>query len=253
MYNMRKYQQRSDQVDLLASELSAFDISRRDGYYEILIGDERLKSSTIAECQDHINNATNELRQHLWDYWKEIYSLASVILHNDAGNSGSMDNIFFINNVKRAYLLAKRFDDLKPVSDIVEQMFYIDAADIHEDLIEKFNKKFLLTKLLHHLVMREEYRSMLISRYMSVRKQAQISGPWANLDLPMKERVWSAAEDEEYFENRQKARREQTRYNPENNKMGFYFVWQDLTRDPYSFEDMKKDSPYKSRHLLTIP
>jgi hypothetical protein len=90
---------------------------------------------------------------------------------------------------------------------------------------------------------------------MKIRKTAQISGPWANLDLPMKERVWEWDSDgeSEYFENRTKARREQTRYNPEYDKQGFFYVWQDFTRDPYSFEDFKKDSPYKSRHQIAIP
>jgi len=69
----------------------------------------------------------------------------------------------------------------------------------------------------------------------------------------MKERMWEWSEDEEYFESRTKARQEQTRYNPETTSSGFHFVWQDLSTHPYSFSDMEKDSPYKSRHLLTTP
>ena len=88
---------------------------------------------------------------------------------------------------------------------------------------------------------------------MTLTKEAQISGPWANLDLPMAERVWSWGEDEEYFDQRSKARKEQVRYNPEYDKQGYFFVWQDLNRDPYSFDDMKTDSPYKSRHMITLP
>jgi hypothetical protein len=71
----------------------------------------------------------------------------------------------------------------------------------------------------------------------------------------MEERKWEWDEGEdEYFNSRQKSRREQVRYNPENQtKSGFYYVWQDLSTDPYRFSDMKEDSPYKSRHLLTVP
>lgn len=103
--------------------------------------------------------------------------------------------------------------------------------------------------------MREIYRLKLIDRLLNIQnptrqKEAQVSGPWANLDLPIEERMWEfEGEDEEYFETRKKIRREQTRYNPEYVN-GFYYKWDDITRDPFSYYD--KDSPYKTRSYMGI-
>jgi len=107
---------------------------------------------------------------------------------------------------------------------------------------------------MHRLIMSEIYRCLLIDRYLKITKQAQISGPWANLDVPMQERKWEWDDtEEEYFRDRQTSRREQIRYNPENaTSSGFFFVWVDKNRDPYKFEDMATDSPYKSRATMTI-
>ena len=109
--------------------------------------------------------------------------------------------------------------------------------------------------------MREIYRTKLLKKYAQLHKVAQISGPWANLDLPMKERVWEFdSEEEEYFDTREKQRKEQVRYNPEYlgagssaTQQGFFYIWQDRNRDPYLFQNRESDSPYKSRLLMNIP
>ena len=252
MFNLKNHQTDTES-DLLHLELRMFDICPHKGQYEIAVGDEVIHCKTLDECVEHLISAIDELKKHVWEDWQDLKQLADLIVHNDAGNSGDVDNLLYINNVKRSYLFSNRFHELSDVTASVEQLFDIDAADIHQSLIKRFNKKFLIIKMLHHLIMNDIYRVNLIHQYKRLTKRAQISGMWANLDLPMRERVWPYEEDEEYFAARQKARREQARYNPETNKFGFYYVWQDLTRDPYRFDQMKTDLPYKSRHLLTIP
>ena len=100
--------------------------------------------------------------------------------------------------------------------------------------------------------MKEIYRSMLISRYISITKTASISGPWAQLDLPMLERVFPWSSDEGWFRERTKARQEQTRYRPEYNLFGIFYSWEELRRAPYRFGS-KTDSVYPSRLQLQIP
>jgi len=109
--------------------------------------------------------------------------------------------------------------------------------------------------------MTELYRLKVLDKYRSMEKIASmklagIPGPWANLDLPMKERVWEWNSDEdEFFANREKSRKEQIRYNPEEaeNTNGMFYVWQDLTRSPYSYYNRTTESPYKSRLLISQP
>ena len=257
MFNMQKSQvkKKGSQLpqDLLLQELRILDIQPRMNEWFMDIGDEQVSSHSPQECKEHIKAALNELKEHLWQNWIDLGHLAVVIAENGAGNNGGLDNILFLNAVKKSYLFSRDFSDLDEITDDIQALFHIDAAEVHEKLIAKFNRKYIEVRLLHQLVMREIYRSKVLSRYMKVHKMAQISGPWANLDLPMAERVWGWEEDEEYFDMRGRSKRNQTRYNPEYDAQGFFYIWQDLTRGPYDFADLKTDSPYKSRHSITIP
>ena len=243
-----------DRFQLLESELNSFDIIKENTGYLIQIGDENVHANSLNECLVLIEEGIKEIKSHLWEKWQELANLAEVILHNNGGNIGSVDNLLFLSSVKKSYILSTMFSDLEEVSEKILSLFDIDIAEVSEKLISKFNHTALYIKLLHRLIMQELYRTRLIKRFQKVNKTAQISGPWANLDLPMKERVWEWDEGEsEHFDQRQRQKREQVRYNPENLKNGFFYIHQDLTRDPYRFEDRQKDSPYKSRLLLSIP
>jgi hypothetical protein len=256
MFNLKAHntQPGLDEKKLLLSELHSFDILPAGaGSFSIRVGDETVEAASLDECKELIREGIGELKQEIWEQWKDVDNLAELVANNNAGNPGSLDNLYFLANVKKSFMLARKFTELRRVADSIYRLFSIDITDVHPKLVREFNRENLKVRLLHKLIMTELYRIHLISRYQRFVKQAQVSGPWSNLDLPMKERVWEWEEDEEDMLLRQKSRREQVRYNPEFNKEGFYYVWQDLTRDPYRFEDIKKDSPYKSRHLLTIP
>ena len=254
MFNLKSHKI-TDDTELLKAELRVFDIKSSGNGYDICIGDDLLSAPTLQECSKLIDSGISELKQHLLETWQDLQHIAKKMLREDGQNSGSIDNLLFLNSVKNSFELSSIFSDLKSVSQIIRQLLDTDIASSDNRLILHFNDDYLRIQCLHKMVMIEIYRKQLIRRYMVMTKQAQISGPWANLDLPKEERMWEWDEgEEEYFANRQKSRREQIRYNPENQtKSGFYYVWQDLNRDPYRFEDMKEDSPYKSRHLLTVP
>ncbi len=254
MFNLKSHNI-TDETELLRAELRAFDITNSGNGYDICIGDERLSASTLPECLQLIESGTIELKQHLFETWHELQNVAQKILREDGRNTGSLDNLIFLSAVKKSIELSSIFTDLQPVTKTIYQILDTDIASSDDRLIQYFNDDYLRIQCLHRLMMVELYRKHLVQKFMTVTKQAQISGPWANLDLPMEERMWEWDEgEEEYFANRKKSRREQVRYNPENQtKSGFYYVWQDHTRDPYRFEDMKEDSPYKSRTLLTVP
>ncbi len=253
MFNISKQARKYD-TDYLKHEMRAFGIvDQPDTTYQVNIGDELVNAENIEEVHKHIEEGITELKGVLWEDWQDLSNLAFLMQQNESSNSGSLDNLVFLSSAKNIHLLSTSFSQISEISDTLLNLFNVDIADINEQLISKFNQQCLTIELIHYLIMREQYRVKLIHRSGKMFRHAQISGPWANLDLPMKERVWEYGEDEEYFDTREKSRKEQTRYNPETNKMGYYYVWQDLTRDPYLFEDMKTDSPYKSRHLITLP
>lgn len=217
------------------------------------VGDEKVETSSLSECLSKLSDGLSEIKSDLWSNWQKISELAERIYGDKSGNDGSIHNLFFLNSVKKIYLLSKSFTDLSNIHPILYRLFNIDVADVAPELISQFNTLYLKIKLEHILILGEIYKVKLVKKYMQITKTAQsVSGPWANLDLPMKERVWEwEGEDEEYFAERTKSKQGQIRYNPEYNKMGYYFVWVDQNRDPYTFES--NDSPYQSRNILRIP
>lgn len=237
--------------DLITKELQILDIDRTSSPIKSRVGDETLIFNSVSECKDAIKHSTVELKEHLWSDWNDVVNLSRIIIESDTQNAGQADNIIFLHQVKTIFALSRVFSELSEISKNLYQLFNIDIINVHRNLITKFNMLCLRIKMLHYLIMREKYRLQLLSRY-DIRKTAQVSGPWANLDLPMAERVWEWDSEDDYLENRDRARKEQIRYNPETTKQGYYFVWDDPSRDPYLFEDMATESPYRSRSILTI-
>ena len=253
MFNLKSHKN-IDDLELLRAELKAFNISRDASGYRVGIGDEHISAKTLQEVTNFINLGIKELIEHISRSWRDLDTLSQRILQGQGQNSGNIDNLLFLNAAQKSFQLISSFTDLQPIQKTLQQLLDTDIIQADDHLIKAFNSEYVSIQALHRLIMNELYRLKIVHKMSQMVKAAQISGPWANLDLPMKERVWEWDEGEdEYFGDRIRARREQIRYNPENaTKSGFYYVWQDLTRDPYLFEDMKKDSPYKSRHSLTI-
>ncbi|MFQ5787894.1 MAG: hypothetical protein ACE5H1_07920 [Thermodesulfobacteriota bacterium] len=253
MFNL-KSQKHINDIELLRIEMKAFDIVKDADGYSIKIGDTTTSVPTLQKCQEALNQGILEIKERLFYSWQDLNQIILRILNQSGRNRGNLDNLLFLNAIKKSYRLSSIFPEFNEITANLVKLLDTDIEQTDTHLINHFNTEYIDIHSLHHLMMNEMYRKKLISRFMRLTKQSQISGPWANLDLPMKERVWEYDEEEQsYFDNRMKSRRQQTRYNSEDTaQTGFYFVWNDLTRSPYSFDNFKKDSPYKSRFQLTI-
>lgn len=254
MFNLKQHKI-STPTDLLSQELGAFGIVRQhDGSYLMNVGDEKVHTDKLIDCKKYLYQSINEIKKYLKEKWEDIAHLADVMAEKKSSNESSIDNLLFLNAVKKSLKLSGHFSQLATVKQSLTKLLYADPSDFNIEDIQKFNYLYLSIRSLHSLVMEELYRLRVVSQNLQLNKTAQVSGPWSNLDLPMKERVWEWDEGEdEYFSNRNESIKNQMRYNPEYDKYGFYYVWNEPTRDPYRFEDMSKDSPYKSRLMLTIP
>ncbi len=242
-------------IELLRIEMKAFNIAKDANGYSVKIGDEITSVLNLQKCQEALDQGILEIKEYLYHSWQDLNQIISRILNQPGQNNGNLDNLLFLNAVKKSHCLSSSFSELNEITTNLARLLDTDIQQTNTHLINHFNAEYIDINSLHRLMMEELYRKKLVHRFMQLTKQAQISGPWANLDLPMKERVWEwdAAEDD-HFDNRMKSRKQQTRYNPEDaTSSGFYYIWNDLTRDPYLFEDMNTDSPYKSRNTMTIP
>ncbi|MCD6436255.1 MAG: hypothetical protein J7L15_07685, partial [Clostridiales bacterium] len=81
-----------------------------------------------------------------------------------------------------------------------------------------------------------------------------ISGPWANLDLPMEERVFDFGNEE--MGGRVKDKQHQRRYmkslrnKHNNNLVGEGHYWREIRNEPYSWNNRKDESPYPTMKLF---
>ena len=258
MFNL-KSQKKDNETDLLWLELKAFNIIPNQSEYQIQIGDENLSLPTLQECYESISSAKKELLQHLKESWNNLLEIGTRILKKTGRNSGSINNLLFLNAVKKTYLFCNVFQELHDHKNVIEQLLDSDILSADDHLVNSFVHEYITIHSLHRLILNEVYRQKLIRRISILTKKAQISGPWANLDLPMQERKWSWDEGEdEYFKNRSDAKKSQVRYNPEeaggsvNPKTGFYYVWQELRNAPYLFDDREDESPYPGRNSLFV-
>lgn len=238
---------------LLINEISFFGINKEDSAYRVDLGDEEVYVNSLDECNQLIRSGLKELISYIFELWQDLNRTALILIENTSGNHSILDNIIFLNSAKKSYYLSRRFSELSSISQTLLLLLNSDIKDVHPDLIQKFNHTYISIKCVHQLILTQIYRLKLIKQLSLLNKTAQIAGPWANIDLPMSERAWSFADDEEYLHGRSRARREQTRYNPETNEAGFYYVFQDRNRDPYLFEDYKDESPYPSNPAARIP
>lgn len=244
----------STDKDLIINELIVHKIIPNDGGYSIAVGDDLLPVKTLQECLQLIEQGLKELKTSMQELWQNLAKLSGATSKmNGKNNLHGFENVYFLSNAKKVFLLARLFPELEKVTDSIHGVLDVDLQFIDDADVKKFNFVCLRIFLMHRLIMSEIYRRKLVLLATQNIKLAQISGPWANLDLPMKERMWEWSEDEEYFKDRQDSKREQARYNPETNPLGFYFVWQDQSRGPYSYFERNEEGTYPHDNYLSIP
>jgi hypothetical protein len=237
---------------LLEHELKACGIDI-DVPVVIDINGEEEECQTLENALKKIDQQIADAKKELFEKWKTIGQIAkNAVYEKKYNDSPCLGNILFLHNVKKSHIFSLFFDELKEISKSIEMMFSKDISIIDHELVEKYNDVFLEIRILHILVMREIYRKKILKKYMSLNKIASISGPWANLDLPMQERVYPwAPEEEEYQQQRTTAKQKQSRYNPEYSAFGTYYEWVELRNNPYKFGDWS-ESPYPGREQIRL-
>ena len=89
-----------------------------------------------------------------------------------------------------------------------------------------------------------------------IKEASGIQGPWANLDLPMKERAYEFNSIEEQLRVRDKDIRNQRRYEKgfrnynNDGRVGEGHYWREIRNEPYSWMNRKHEDPYPGRNLL---
>ncbi len=128
----------------------------------------------------------------------------------------------------------------------------LDVANADLDDNERARKVSMRAK--HRLKLVEDFVGTPKGQKHDFGKTASIypdvGGPFTNIDLPMGERVWEYEDEHDELDDQDKQIANQTRYHPETDEDGFYYVWSEPNNEPSSWQQvMDGDSPYKMRKM----
>jgi hypothetical protein len=208
------------------------------------------------------------------ELWKELIELFknrnSSILHEPIDEKmiclfvfSVKDLMNFVENLLYDYNFSNKELSRRDVYISIKSALDTDYAMFPKDVISSVPdykmaidwiyrdacKLSYVNKLLKFVSLGEEKISM-------IKVARGISGPWANLDLPMLERVFKWDDIEEEVRGRDKDLRKQRRYRQglenynNDGRVGDGYFWRELRNEPYSWYDRFDDSPYPGRSIL---
>jgi hypothetical protein len=246
-----------ENFELLKSELAMYGIKVAGGHAMTYRGSREV-SLPIAEMIDHLKQESSKNRSMLFALWKEMGEEFRKFRFGSAASNESTQRMF-ATAIKRLCKFSREVRRLRPYAHLMRLALAQDISVFSESFMSRVVDYSVGINWVDHLVRSDFYRIRLLKRYAREQGVALaqysgdtningVQGPWSNLDLPMRERVWSWSEDEEDFEEATKNRQNSSRYklpetynSPGEFEEGFY--WRELRNDPYSADDRDED-PY---------
>lgn len=216
---------------------------------------------TITQLETTINNHTDNFKNLLKDAVDFISAPSQPYSYCDK----RIEDLF-IFSVKDLSILLLCFDcqESKEISSSLNMALNRDIKSFSKEQIYKFPDYKISIDWLYRRIRRLYYIKKLltfslmgkdkISKY-NIKMASGLSGPWANLDLPMQERCFSW-DDTEFNKDTTKQKQKQQRYRKGFEEYngdgrvaeGHYFS--DPRNEPFSWNDRKNSSPYPSRNML---
>jgi hypothetical protein len=237
---------------LLKSELAMYGIEPH-GDHVIVNRRGGKKTVTVGEHLEYLQSSIAANKVMFFEFWRELVQLLKPQSGPVSANEPTQR--MFVNAVKRLDRLVRGHQVLAKYADAIRATLSCDVNVFSEEVMSKVIELQLGIQWVDHLVRADKYRTRLLKAFVShhgIRTAETningVQGPWSNLDVPMKERVWSWAEDAEDFEESTTQREKSQRYQlpetyntPDEFEEGFY--WREPRNDPYAFGDEDND-PY---------
>lgn len=251
--------------DILEKELGVlgFKLIRNGVEFE---SEEGQKRYTFRKARNMVLSEIAENKKLLNDLWNETIGL----LDERGGTHSAIDTLaerVFISAVRDLMKFLDMFDDpkLKTPKTYVQQALDSDILSFASETIDNVPKHRMAIEWTYRVVRRLMYLCKLLTaaekgkfkvNSSKVKTARGIQGPWAHLDLPLKERLWEWGEEDENFRERGRDIRHQRRYRKghenynNDGRVGEGHYWREIKNEPFSFYDSKYESPYPSRATL---
>lgn len=239
--------------ELAKSELAMYGVLLEGDKCVVIENGER--STVPADEEYHrLASAVDEKKALLKELWVEV--VRNCMSPTAAINAGSdRTGRMFIDAIKHLYTLSVKRK--MPAQQYFKRLLARDINSFSESFMSKIVDLKIGIDWVTHLVYADKYRMRILRALAKVHpneKEASVSGPWANLDLPMQERVWSYHDEGENLEGRDLENQKQQRYqlpdsynDPYDFEEGFYY--REERNEPYAWGD-EENNPYPHRNQL---
>jgi len=261
--------------NILKKELAFHGIRMLDDGRCQFVHEEKTYTCTI---EKKINIITKKLISNN-NFFDELWQELSEVLSQEQYSKDVVDirliNIF-VESIKDLYTLAWTISDCSPkfrshiIGNKIFQSLrhalardYLSFSREQIDTISDYKicidwvvrKNCVLSYIVNLLLFASMGRQFVCGKV--VKTARGISGPWANLDLPSKERrfPWSDISEEVRGRSRDKQKQRRYRKGFENynndGRAGDGYYWREIKNEPFSWYDRGSEDPYPSRHTLS--
>lgn len=252
--------------DTLIQELSSYGIQLLEGYNCKLLINGQLVEKHIKEVKQLLDQEIEENKNLLCSLWDELCEN----INSDKEGSSSIDTkianlfVYSLQDLSKWLLM---FDptEVSYYASVIEHKLQKDILSFSDDQINNTIDYKICIDWIHRLINKLIYVRKLIKfashgkhqvNQLKIVEAKGIGGPWSNLDLPMKERVWNWWEEDENFRNRGREIRHQRRYRKglqnynNGGSVGEGHYWREIRNEPYSWANRSTESPYPGRNTL---
>ena len=254
-----------DTWELLRKELSYYGIRLVSNKKCQIVSEDGEIVQGIIKSLKQVNNSIKKQKSVLSSIWDEIHSL----LHKECPDNIPIDEkmerlfIFSLKDLSKFLLCFEEMDESN-FQTCIEESLNRDIRAFNKNQIYKLPDYKIMVDWVHRTISRLIYVSKLLSfAALGKRKVSEydfkvasgrgVTGPFANLDLPMEERMFPFGQE---AESRVRAKRRQRRYEKglesynNDGRVAEGHYWREPRNEPFKWSDRAHDDPYSRRALL---
>ena len=250
---------------VLVNELKYYGIrivnDRECQVYDI---DNTLKKQGIVKTIRQINKNIAEHRKSFISLWEEVSELLQIPLRSDELIDERMSKLFIfsLKDMSKFLLCFEELDNSK-YSFAITSALNNDVKNFSKSQIYQLSDYKITIDWTYRQIQRLMYVKKLLSfasvgqkkiSRITIKMARGVSGPWANLDLPLLERVFPY--EELGLKGRDKDKRHQRRYRKgfENyngdGRVSEGHYWREIKNEPFLWSERGSEDPYPHRNLL---
>lgn len=249
----------SDNWSLLKKELAVYGIRLVNQKICYVYFKDKFVPVLIKRQARILRNRIKQNRELLDTCWKELCEKLQQRTEAPQAIDQKIISVF-TNNLKNLVTYSETLFINPNLKDEIRKSLDVDFVQYPKKaMLEVIDYKLTIDWICRTISVLSYVSDMLLVAAMGEEKVSAIkmkvargvSGPWANLDLPMGERAFPWRDIEEEIEGRQSDIKKQRRYRQglenynNDGRVGEGYYWREMRNEPYSWDNRKTDSPYK--------